>query len=280
MRAERRAGAHRDRSASASTSRKRRRRFSKTLTLVPLLSLLAAIGIWELVSTYVVSPLFLPSPQSVADGIGELLRSGQLQTDAEISLARIVSGWAIGSLIGAPIGFAVGSSRFIKAIVDPFIHFFRFVPALALVSVFMVWLGVGETAKVALIVYATAFLVTVTTATGVSAVPDDKIFAARCLGANRLYLLLRVQIPAAVPHIYTAMRLALANAFLVIIAVEIVAANSGLGYLIWNSRIYFQTTWMFAGVIAIGVLGLACDRIWRLVGRTILKRYVGSMSRY
>lgn len=262
------------------SSAKHRRGLVRPLSLVSIVSLLAAIGIWQLISTYFVSPLFLPSPISVGKGIGTLWRSGQLQTDAGISLARILTGWAIGSLIGAPIGFAVGTSQFVKALVDPFIHFFRFVPALALVSVFMVWLGVGETAKVALIVYATAFLVTVTTATGVSAVPDDKIFAARCLGARPLYLLLHVHIPAAVPHIYTAMRLALANAFLVIIAVEIVAANSGLGYLIWNSRIYFQTTWMFAGVIAIGVLGLASDRIWRQVGRTVLKRYVGAASRY
>jgi NitT/TauT family transport system permease protein len=266
--------------ASRRGRRQRRRGMPGLHSLVSVASLLVALAAWQLASMYLVSSFILPSPVQVARGADQLIRGGQLQKDAEISLLRILSGWALGSLIGAPLGFIVGTSRLAKAIVDPFVHFFRFIPALALVSVFMVWLGVGETAKVALIIYATSFLVTVTTATGVAAIPDDKKFAAQCLGARRLFLLFRVQVPAAIPHVYTAMRLALANAFLVIIAVEIIAANSGLGYLIWNARVYFQTSWMFTGVVAIGLLGLLCDRIWRLIGRTLLRRYVGTTSRY
>lgn len=248
--------------------------------LISVMSVGTVLIAWQIASTYIISQFFLPSPVAVVGGFRQLLENGMLESDTSISMYRIFLGWALGSAIGAPVGFLVGSSRVAKAIVDPFVHFFRFIPALALVTLFMVWFGVGEISKIALIMYATGFLVTVTTATGVAAIPDDKVFAARCLGAKGTGLLVRVRLPAAIPHVYAGMRLALANAFLVIIAVEIIAANSGLGYLIWTARTYFQITWMFVGIITIGVLGLISDRLWRLLGRTLLIKYVGSSSRY
>jgi NitT/TauT family transport system permease protein len=233
-----------------------------------------------LASTYVIPPFFLPSPTQIGMAFRQLIGNGMLERDAGISLMRILSGWLLGSLVGAPVGFLVGTSRVAKAVMDPFIHFFRFIPALALVTLFMVWFGIGEASKIILIMYAVGFLVTVTTATGVAAIADDKISAARCLGSTGLDLLLRVRLPAAVPYIYTAMRLGMASAFLVIIAVEIIAANSGLGYLIWTARLYFQISWMFVGIVTLGILGLITDRLWRLLGRTLLRRYVGSSARY
>ncbi len=243
-------------------------------------SVVVVIGAWQLASTYLISPFFLPSPSSILQAFQHLLANGQLEQDTGISLFRILSGWLLGSLVGAPVGFLLGTSRVAKAVLDPFVHFLRFIPALALVSLFMVWFGVGEESKILLIMYAVAFLVTVTTATGVAAISDDKVAAAKCLGASGLALFWRVRVPAAMPHIYTAMRLGMANAFLVIIAVEIIAANSGLGYLIWTARLYFQISWMFVGVVTLGILGVVTDRLWRLLGRTLLRRYVGASARY
>lgn len=248
--------------------------------LASLGSLVVVLAGWQVASTYVISQFFLPSPLSIAEGFRQLLANGQLEQDTAISLMRILSGWILGSLVGAPIGFVLGTSRFAKAILDPFVHFLRFIPALALVALFMVWFGVGEASKILLIMYAVGFLVTVTTATGVASISDDKVAAARCLGASGLDLMWRVRVPSAVPHIYTAMRLGMANAFLVIIAVEIIAANSGLGYLIWTARLYFQISWMFVGIVTLGVLGVLTDRLWRLAGRTIFAHYVGAASRY
>lgn len=248
--------------------------------LASLGSLVVVLAGWQVASTYVISQFFLPSPLSIGEGFRQLLANGQLEQDTAISLVRILSGWVLGSLVGAPIGFVLGTSRFAKAILDPFVHFLRFIPALALVALFMVWFGVGEASKILLIMYAVGFLVTVTTATGVASISDDKVAAARCLGASGLDLMWRVRVPSAIPHIYTAMRLGMANAFLVIIAVEIIAANSGLGYLIWTARLYFQISWMFVGIVTLGVLGVITDRLWRLAGRTIFAHYVGAASRY
>ncbi|MHB8322842.1 MAG: ABC transporter permease [Candidatus Dormibacteria bacterium] len=242
--------------------------------------MIIVLGAWQLASTYLIAPFFLPSPTEIAAAFRQLIGNGMLERDTSISLLRILSGWILGSLVGAPVGFLVGTSRFAKAALDPFVHFLRFVPALALVTLFMAWFGVGEASKVILIMYAVGFLVTVTTATGVASIADDKVSAARCLGSTGLDLIVRVRLPAAVPHIYTAMRLGLANAFLVIIAVEIIAANSGLGYLIWTARLYFEISWMFVGIVTLGVLGVVTDRVWRLVGRTLLRRYVGAAARY
>lgn len=247
---------------------------------ISLGSLMAVVGVWQVASTYWISQFFLPSPSSIVLAFQHLMADGQLEQDTGISLFRILSGWLLGSLVGAPVGFLLGSSRVAKAMLDPFVHFLRFIPALALVSLFMVWFGVGEESKILLIMYAVGFLVTVTTATGVAAISDDKVAAAKCLGASRFALVWRVRLPAAMPHIYTAMRLGMANAFLVIIAVEIIAANSGLGYLIWTARLYFQIPWMFVGIVTLGILGVITDRLWRLLGRTLLRRYVGASARY
>ncbi len=254
----------------------RRHRFS----MASLVSLILVLAIWQTASSFVISPFFLPSPLEIGVGFHQLIANGQLEQDTGISLLRILSGWLLGSLIGAPVGFLLGTSRLAKAVLDPFVHFLRFIPALALVALFMVWFGVGEASKILLIMYAVGFLVTVTTATGVASISDDKIAAARCLGASGLDLMWRVRLPSAMPHIYTAMRLGMANAFLVIIAVEIIAANSGLGYLIWTARLYFQISWMFVGIVTLGVLGVITDRLWRLAGRTVFKRYVGASARY
>jgi len=167
-----------------------------------------------------------------------------------------------------------------RQLIDPSLHFFRFVPSIALITLFILWFGVGEQSKVALIVYAAGFIVLVNTATGVVAIPSDKLDAARCLGASRRQLFVNVIAPASVPYIFVGMRLALAAAFLVIVGAEIIAANSGLGYLVWTARLYFKVDWVFAGVLAIGVLGFVCDRIWLLIGRTVLARYLGQVANY
>ncbi len=242
---------------------------------------LLVVAVWQLVSMgELVDPLILPSPVAVAAGLVGLLQDGTLEADAAISLGRILSGWVVGSLLAIPIGLAVGAYPTARQLIDPFIHFFRFVPSIALITLFILWFGVGEQSKVALIVYAAGFIVLVNTATGVVAIPSDKLDAARCLGATRRQLFVSVIAPASVPYIFVGMRLALAAAFLVIVGAEIIAANAGLGYLVWTARLYFKVDWVFAGVLAIGVLGFLCDRAWLLIGRTVLARYLGQVANY
>lgn len=241
----------------------------------------ASLGLaWQLAATSVVDPFFLPPLSAVLAGAAELVADGTLPTYLAVSMGRILVGWLVGCLVAVPIGLLVGSSPLVKSVVDPYIHFFRFIPAIALVTLFIVWFGIGETSKVALIVYATGFIVMINTATGVAAIPADKLNAARLLGANPYQLFWFVTIPATVPFIYVGMRLAMASSFLVIVAAEMLAANSGLGYLVWTSRLFFRIDWMFAAILTIGLAGYLTDRAWRLVGGTLLRRYLRETARY
>lgn len=253
---------------------------SRRHSLYSAVSVLLFLGLWQWASTRLIDPFFLPAPTAVAAGALELWRDGTLLSFAGASLGRIFTGWVVGSSLAIPVGLLVGSSPLVKGLVDPYIHFFRFVPAIALVTVFMVWFGVGEVSKVLLITYATAFIVMINTATGVAAIPEEKVQAARCLGASPRQVFFHVTVPATVPYIFVGMRLAMASSFLVIVAAEMLAANSGLGYLVWTSRLYFRIDWMFAAIVALGLLGYLTDRLWRVAGGTVLRRFLRETARY
>lgn len=249
----------------------------------PLVSIgvvLAFATVWQVASTYLIDPFFLPPPSDVLRGMWELISDGTLFVHIGASLQRIFAGWILGSIVAIPLGLFAGLSRIGRAVLDPFIHFFRFVPAIALITLFIVWFGTGEMSKIALVLYATTFTTMVNTATGVAAIPPDKLDAARILGATPRQVFLWIVIPASVPYIFLGMRLALATAFLVIVAAEIVAANSGLGFLIWNSRLHFAIDWLFAGILTIGVLGYASDRLWMWIGRGRLGKYLVDAGTY
>ena len=140
-----------------------------------------------------------------------------------------LSGFLGGSLIGIPIGLAIGSFAIVRRMLEPYTEFLRFIPATALITVAVIWFGIGEGSKIFLIIYTTVFIVIINTAAGVTAVAPNKIRAARSLGASRAQVFFFVALPATVPYILTGMRLAMANSFVTIIAAELVAANDGLG---------------------------------------------------
>lgn len=247
------------------------------------LSVAAVIGfllIWQAGAMYLNDALFLPPPISVVTGAAELSADGALLSSALISMMRILCGWMLGSVVAIPLGLWVGTSKVARAMVDPFIHFFRFIPAIALVTLFIVWFGVGEMSKILLIAYATMFIVMVNTASGVGAIAQEKTDAALCLGASRRQAFTQIVIPASVPSIYVGMRLALASSFLVIVAAEMLAASSGLGYIIWTSRLYFRIDWMFAAIALLGILGFLTDRAWKALGHGALRRYLRETTKY
>lgn len=253
------------------------RRYSRPVTTIGVVA--AAIVFWHLMSQRY-DPQLLPSPWTVVEAFDELIENGRLWDAIWVSLQRVYKGWILGSVIAIPIGLLAGTSRLARAAIDPFIHFFRFVPALALTSLFILWFGIGEGSKVNLIAYAVAFTVLVTTAAGSSSINQDKLLGARTLGAGRLTLFFRVVLPASFAPIYTGMRLALANAFLVLVAAEAIAAQEGIGFLIWNARTFFRTDFMFVGIICFGALGFLSDRLWRLLGTTVFSRYLSDLGDY
>ena len=176
--------------------------------------------------------------------------------DVGVSLRRIALGFVGGSLIGIPVGLAIGSFPIVRRLLEPYTEFLRFIPATALITVAVIWFGIGEGSKIFLIIYTTVFIVIINTAAGVSAVAPNKIRAARSLGASRAQVFFFVALPATVPYILTGMRLAMANSFVTIIAAELVAANNGLGKMIWDSRLYMLVDQIFVALLVLGLAGL------------------------
>ena len=248
--------------------------------LVSPLSIVAGLIVWEIVATFFIDPFFLPSVSAIFMGAVDLFVQGHLVNHVLSSMARILSGWLLGSLVAIPLGLLVGSFLTAKRVIDPYIHFLRFIPAIALVTLFIVWFGVGELSKVLLVMYSTAFIVIVNTATGVATIHKNKKLAAQTFGATANQIFWRVTVPASMPAIYVGMRLALASSFLVIVAVEMLAAESGLGYLIWTSKLYFKIDWMFVGIFFLGMLGLLTDYGWKMFGKHVIGRYVRSAANY
>lgn len=236
--------------------------------------------VWQIVAGRFIDAFFLPSPVAVVAALVEMLQDGTLAQSIGASLSRILSGWLLGSAVAVPIGLLIGTFSPVRAVFDPFVHFFRFIPAIALVTLFIVWFGIGEASKVLLIAYATGFIVLVNTASAVGGIPADKIDAARCLGANRWQVFVNVVLPASLPSIYVGMRLSLASSFLVIVAAEMLAADTGLGYLIWTSRLFFRIDWMFGAIVVLGLLGFLADRLWRFLGRATMERFLRDVLKY
>ena len=171
------------------------------------------------------------------------------------------------------MGLLMGRITVVRRLLDPYIEFFRFIPPISFVSLAIIWLGIGESSKVILIFYTSVFIVTINTIAGVLSVDETKLRAAASLGAGRLRTMGFVILPATVPYIVTSARLAMGNSFLTIVSAEIVAAQQGLGALIWTARNYGRTEWVFVGIITLGILGFLFDRIIRIVARRLLGRY-------
>lgn len=221
-------------------------------------------------------PAFLPSPLVTFRALLELIDTKILFGAIGISFLRIVCGWLIGGLVGIPVGLLMGRVRFIKNFATPYIEFFRFIPPIAFVSLFLIWFGSGEASKIMLIIYTTVFIVVLNTMAGAVTVNEGAIRAARCLGATESQLFFRVVIPLTVPYMITGMRIAMGSSFMTIVAAEMIAANSGIGYIIWSSRNYMLTDQIFVAIVTLGLMGFISDRAVNWVAKRLLRKYQDS----
>jgi len=264
--------------SSASTSTRPRRSKGKggaqalrTIGLY-IIAVLVGLGVWQLLAVKY-GPALVASPSETLSAARELAADGTLGNSIIASSRRILIGWGLGVVVGAPVGLLIGQIRIVRLLLEPYTEFFRFIPPVAFVTLAVVWLGIGESSKVVLIFYTAVFIVTLNTSAGVMAVNESKLRAAASLGAGRRQILLRVVLPSTVPYILTGARLAMGNSFLTIVSAEIVAAQVGLGSLIWTSRNYGRIDWVFVGIITLGLLGLVYDRILRLIAVRVLYKY-------
>ena len=227
---------------------------------------------WEVASRFYPAAL-LPSPQRTAATLLESAQSGLLVGHALASLRRVLTGFAIGAGVGVGFGLLVGVVRLARLALDPYVNFLRFVPAIALLTPFVVWFGIGETSKVLIIVFATLFIVLLNTMAGVDDVPLNRLRAARMLGAGAVQRFMLIILPSALPYILTGMRIAMGVSFASIIVAEMVSADRGLGYLLSYSMVISATDLQFVTIICLGVLGWATDKLFQGLATRAFRRF-------
>jgi NitT/TauT family transport system permease protein len=203
----------------------------------------------------------------------DLIGDGSLLLDSVASMRRILLGFALGSFLGFVLGLVMGISRIIRYALDPYVHFFRFISGIAWVQFVTLWLGLGESSKIILVVYVTVFVVAINTLAGFRLIPVNRLRAARSIGVTRFQLFLWVEMPSCIHFALQGMRLAMAGAFLTVVAAEMIAANSGLGFLINSSRQFLATDVMFVGIFMLGLLGYVTDKIFLLLSDITLRKY-------
>jgi NitT/TauT family transport system permease protein len=235
-------------------------------------SLAAFVALWHTASTFY-PPALLPSPGRTLSTFVDATRAGVLETHALASLRRVLAGFAIGSAIGIALGLLAGTVRLARLALDPYVNFFRFVPAIALLTPFVVWFGIGEASKVLLIVFATLFIVLLNTIAGVDDIPRNRLRAARMLGAGAWQEFLLIVVPSALPYMLTGMRIAMGVSFASIIVAEMVSADAGLGYLLTYSMVISAADLQFVTIVCLGVLGFVADKVFALLAHRALDRF-------
>jgi len=253
-----------------------RRGPSVSRLLYGLAGVVLALAIWELLAYLRDDPVILPTVQETArtyvDYLGQKYPAVVGQTlwqHALVSVARISVAWGAGVVIGITVGGAMASVPFLRHLIDPLIEITRPLPPLAFIPLFIIWFGIGETSKFLLILVGVVPIMIIATVAAIDAVPEELVQAGRSLGGTPAYVLVTVRLRAALPSIITGMRLAMGAAWTSIVAVELIAATSGLGYLINNAGVNLQTPLVLSGIVTISILGIGFDALLRLFQRSI-----------
>lgn len=235
--------------------------------LVPL----AIVILWQLIcSAGLVSPRMVPSPYEIFRTAVELVQTGELTTSLAVSLTRVAIGLTIGISLGVALALIAGLSKAGEDAIDATIQMLRTLPFLGLVPLFILWFGIGETPKVALVVVGCVFPIYLALFSGIRGVDKKLIEAGQTLGLNRWEAIVHIILPGAVPSALVGLRYGLGIALLSLVVSEQVNADSGIGYLMTSARDVFRTDIIFLCLLVYAVLGLLADQIVRFLERSLL----------
>jgi taurine transport system permease protein len=245
------------------------------VAVISAITVTAIIGLWSLATAYaLVSPVFLPSPREVVRAIYTLAVTGfvdaTLAEHVGASLYRIFGALIASIVIGIPAGIAIGTSRIGRGILDPIVEFLRPLPPLAYLPLIIIWVGIGEASKITVIALSMLPSIILSTSAGVRAVSKDHVNAARSLGASRGQVLAEVVLPSAVPSILTGIRIALGAGWTTLVAAELVAATSGIGFMIQSAAQFLVTDIVIAGIIVIALIAILLEYIARRIERRLV----------
>jgi NitT/TauT family transport system permease protein len=209
----------------------------------------------------------MPGPTQVLLRAVAWFKSDNLVGDALISIYRVTAGWALSAVIALPIGLMIGTFKPVQALLEPLTDFIRYMPAVAFIPLVMLWIGIDESSKIAIIFIGTFFQMILMVAEDVRRVPAAQVEAAQTMGATRGEVMELVLLQSAKPALLDTMRITMGWAWTYLVVAELVAANSGLGYSILKAQRFLHTDKIFGGIIIIGLIGLITDQLFRLAHR-------------
>ena len=232
------------------------------------LGLLSPLLAWAWLSASgLIDPIFLPGPVQVFTRLLSWLVEDDLWGDTMISMYRVMAGFALSAVLALPLGLLIGTFKPVEAVLEPLTDFIRYMPAVAFIPLVMLWLGIGESAKISIIFIGTFFQMVLMVAENVRLVPSAQIEAAQTMGATRGEIIKLVLLQSAKPAILDTLRLTMGWAWTYLVVAELVAANSGLGYSILKAQRFLKTDTIFGGIILIGLIGLLMDQAFRWLHR-------------
>lgn len=230
-------------------------------TILALVIPVIIIMIWFYTTTYMVIPKgILPTIPDVGQTFLEMLKSGQLENDIAVSISRVLKGYCISVVLGVTLGSLIGMYRSIKELFVPVITVIRQIPMIAWIPLIILWCGIGETSKVVIIVLVAFFQILVNTQSGIESTPKGYIEVARLYKLGRWKTFIKVYLPHAIPQILVGLRLGLGGSWMAVVAAELIAATSGIGYRMSSARSNMQSNVVIVCMIAVGLVGVLMDR--------------------
>src|SRR5262245_61837366 len=228
--------------------------------------------VWEAAARGgLISPQFLPAPSRVFVALWNMFANQSLLYHIGVSAARVWGAFLIAAIMAIPIGILMSSYRIVGAALEPIVDFVRYLPVPALVPLSIIWFGVGEPTKIFLLWLGTFFQLVLFVADDMRRVPNEFIEVARTVGANSRHVMTDVALRSMAPSLVDNLRITLGWCWTYLIIAEIVAADSGVGYIIWTARRFVKTPEVIAGVVVIGVIGLITDQLLRAFHRRMFR---------
>jgi ABC-type nitrate/sulfonate/bicarbonate transport system permease component len=233
---------------------------------------LALLTAWSIGSgTKVFDPLFLPPPWAVSKSLFVGVWHGEFLQDWLATVVRSLVGFALAGIVGIPVGLLVGRIPVLSRATQPTIDFFRSIPATALFPLFLFFFGLGDTAKIAIVIYACSLIVLVNTAYGTLQVKVTRILSAKVMGAGQYDVFWKIVIPESAPGIFAGLRVSLSLSFVLIVVTEMfIGTTVGLGYQIMNAQLVYRIPEMYAGIVLTGFTGYIANISLLMVERRLL----------
>jgi taurine transport system permease protein len=257
--------------ATVPATRQRTWRFRHVVLLLNVVAVAVVLVVWWAATTLEwIAPIFLPAPGDVLHAARLALSNGELLTDIVVSARRVFLGFALAAVVAIPMGIVMGVWRPAKALMDPFVSLLRPLPSITWIPLTILWLGIGESQKIAIVFMGSWIYILLSTVESTRRVDPLLLRAARNLGASDLALMREVILPGALPGIITGLKVTLAISWSCVLSAEMIAAQNGLGALIWQAKDWGNLPLVLVGMLCISLTVLVADWLMLRIERALL----------